>query len=292
MRYAVVDTGSNTIRMSIYEYENGALNEIFTEAIFANLAGHIADNRLTDDGIKVCSDAILKHKKTAMEYGIENLHVFATAAIRNAENTERIVKMVKENTGIALKILSGDDEGELSFLGACDDFEKSGIMADVGGGSSEIIAFEDGKIKAVKSIPIGSLKAYKMFVFGEIPTADEVNNIKAEIKKYLDENEEFKNIKTENLCLAGGGVRAAKKLSQILLGKKELDVFAVNSMLSAFLLRPDIMEIFEKVVPKRKLTITPTLAIYSSLGEYFGASKIQISDKGIKEGYVLKKLIH
>lgn len=293
MKYAVVDTGSNTIRMSIYKYENEELSEIFTEAVFANLAGHIIDNRLTQEGIEACSKAIIKHRETAKTYGLNKLYVFATAAIRNAENAQEIVRKVKENTGITMEILSGSDEGELSFLGAFGDFTvESGVMADVGGGSSEIIAFENGKITALKSVPLGSLKAYKMFVSGEIPTADEVKSIKKEIKKYLDENEEFKNIKTKNLCLVGGGVRAARKLSGMFLNNEDPDVAAVNFMLSLFIARPDIIKILEKAVPDRKLTITTGLAIYSAIGEYFGAEKIQISNKGIKEGYVIKYLIH
>lgn len=293
MKYAVVDTGSNTIRMSIYEYKNKILKEIFTEAIFANLAGHIVDNRLTTDGIDVCCEAILKHKKTAEKYDITNFCVFATAAIRNAENSEEIVASVMENTGVKMQILSGDEEGELSFLGARDDFSvQSGVMADVGGGSSEIIVFENGKKKDVKSVPLGSLKAYKMFVFGEIPTICETESIKKEIKKYLDENKNFKNKNSETLCLVGGGVRAARRLSKELLNREELDVSAVDFMLSEFMKSADTMKILEKIVPERKQTITPALAIYSSIGEYFGAKKIQISDKGIKEGYVLKYLVH
>ena len=68
MNYAVVDTGSNTIRMSIYKYESNCLCELFTEAVFANLAGHIKDNVLTDEGIDVCSEAIIYHKKKAEEF--------------------------------------------------------------------------------------------------------------------------------------------------------------------------------------------------------------------------------
>ncbi len=292
MRYAIVDTGSNTIRMSIYEYENNNLNELFTEAVFANLAGYIIDNRLTDEGIVACCDAIMQHKKTAQKYNAE-FYVFATAAIRNAENTEEIIKKVKENTGITLKILSGEDEGELSFLGAYEDFLTSdGIMADVGGGSSEIIAFSQGKIQAIQSVPLGSLAAYKKFVFDEIPTLQEVKDIKNAIKSHLEKNEFFKSLKKENFCLVGGGVRAAKKLSSILTGQEDLNVDIVNTILSQLLARNDAMDILEKTVPKRKFTIIPGLAIYSEIGEYFGADKIKISDKGIKEGYVLKYLIH
>lgn len=292
MNYAVVDTGSNTIRMSVYKYENNHLEELYTNAVFANLAGHIVDNALTDEGICVCADAILNHRYKAQEYDA-SFHVFATAAIRNAENTEEIVEKIKAKTGIDMEILSGDDEGELSFLGAREDFPvKTGVMADVGGGSSEVIAFHNGKPVAVQSIPLGSLAAYKAFVQGEIPTKEETEIIKKEITKHLDSNSAFKDIKADSLCLVGGGVRAARKLSRLVLKSEELSIKNIDAMLDTFIGEPAFLEIFERVIPKRKLTITPGLAIYLALGEYFGADKIYISDKGIKEGYTLKYLVH
>lgn len=292
MNYAVVDTGSNTIRMSIYKYESGCLGELFTEAVFANLAAHIEDNCLTEEGIDICCEAILYHKKKADEFEAD-FHVFATAAIRNAVNCHYIVESVKAKTGIELEILSGNDEGELSFLGAVSDFPvKSGVMADVGGGSSEVILFKEGEIIAVQSIPIGSLKAYKTFVSGEMPTKEEAKLIKEEITKYLDKNAAFSNAKEESLCLVGGGVRAANKLCKLILNSKQLSVDGVNTMLEAFCDDEKYLDVFEKIIPKRKLTITPGLCIYSAIGEYFGADRIYISDKGIKEGYTLKYLIY
>lgn len=292
MKYAVVDTGSNTIRMSVYDCSGDVINEIFTEVVFANLAAHIKERELTDEGILVCCDAIKKHEETAKEYAAE-FHVFATAAIRNAKNCEKVVKRVKELTNIDLKILSGTDEGELSFLGACTDFStQTGIMADVGGGSSEIIAFENGKIKALLSIPLGSLSAYKRFVSGEIPTADEAENIMNEIKNHLDKNDKLKNIKSDTLCFVGGGVLASQKLSQIFLKSDNLTASGINTLLSLFVARENALTILENLIPKRKLTITPGLCIYSALCKYFGAKNIEISDKGIKEGYVKKYLLH
>ena len=293
MRYAVVDTGSNTIRMSIYECENNNFNEIFTEAVFANLASYIEDNCLKDDGISVCSEAIIEHNKKAAEYGADEFRVFATAAIRNVKNTDEVVKNVKKNTGVDLEILSGKDEGELSFLGACDDFPiDDGVMADVGGGSSEIIVFRDKKHGEINSVPLGSLSAYKKFVSGDIPTTNELQSIKAEVKGYLDKFTYNFDFKSENLCLVGGGVRAAKELSRVLLNNEDLDVDGINRMIDLLLCGSETEEVLEKIVPKRKLTIIPSLAIYSAIATYFGAKKIYVSDKGIKEGYLIKYLIH
>ncbi len=290
MNYAVVDTGSNTIRMSIYEVLNDEIKEIFTEAIFANLAGHIVENRITDEGIDVCCDALVTHRETAKKYDAEYF-AFATAAIRNAENSREAVEQIFQKTGIKMQILSGDDEGTLSFLGAYSDFGvTTGVMADVGGGSSEVIVFRDGKIASVCSVPWGSLKAYKNFVSGEIPTKDEAENIKNEIKKILSEN--IEPVHANDLCLVGGGVRIAKKLCSMFFPNSKLNRKTVDGMLDIFLKSPDIMEIFERIAPKRKYTIIPALAIYSAIGEFFETDRIAISDKGIKEGYLKKILIH
>ena len=290
MNYAVVDTGSNTIRMSVYEVTDGGIKEIFTEAIFANLAGHIIENFISDEGVDVCCEALCHHRETAKKYDAAYF-AFATAAIRNAENSKEAVEKIFDKTGIELEILSGDDEGILSFLGAYDDFGvTSGIMADVGGGSSEVIAFENGKAKTVCSVPWGSLKAYKNFVSKEIPTEQEVKNIKDEIKRNLSEN--MTGISAEDLCLVGGGVRIANKLCNMFFPDSYLNRKTVNDMLNPYLNTPEIIEVFAKVSPKRKHTIIPGLAIYSAIGEFFGTDKITISDKGIKEGYLKKRIIH
>ncbi len=293
MRYAVIDTGSNTIRMSIYECSNGVYKEIFTEAIFADLASHIVDNRLTNDGMSACCQAISAHIKKASEYKIADFRVFATASIRNVTNSKEIAKSVKKNTGVDLEILSGKDEGELSFLGACGDFPvDNGVMADVGGGSSEIIVFHNKIPYKINSIPLGSLATYKRFVSQTIPTATEAEKIKTEIKNYLDGFKDFNDISTENLCLVGGGIRATKKISKVFLGTDNPNVYEINKLLDLFINTPDAINVLEQLAPKRKLTFTTGLAIYSAIGEYFGADKIYTSDKGIKEGYLIKYLIN
>ena len=152
--------------------------------------------------------------------------------------------------------------------------------------------FENGKIKALQSIPLGSLAAYKRFVSGEIPTPDEAENIMNEIKNHLDKNEDFKNIKSDVLCLVGGGVLASQKLSQVFLKDSNLTAKNINTLLSLFVARENSLAILENLIPKRKLTITPGLCIYNALCKYFGAQKIEISDKGIKEGYLKKYLLH
>ena len=292
MRYAVIDTGSNTIRLGVYEYENDKLKLIHNEAVFANLAGHIENNELTGEGISVAASALLTLIKSAENYNTD-AKIFATAAIRNAQNVNEICKEIEEKTGLKLDVLSGDEEAELSFYGACEDFSTpSGVMADVGGGSSEIIVFSDNKPVSEMSIPLGSLKAYKTFVNGELPDFSEAKKISDFVTEHLKANNDFAGVKSSHLCLAGGGVSAAKALCQAILGTSALTSSAINEILNKALNEPDeFSKIVMKIAPERSQTIAPALAIYSSIADFFGAEAISISEKGIKEGYIMRKIL-
>lgn len=292
MRYAVVDTGSNTIRLGVYEYKNNTLTQLKNTAIFANLAAYIEDGVLTEAGICAAKDAILSHMKTAKSFDCD-AHVFATAAIRNAKNTEQIAKTLEKQTGVQIDVLTGNEEALFSFFGAASDFScTDGVMADVGGGSSEIIAFSEKKPTALCSVPWGSLKAYNAFVSGTLPTAQEILNIKAEITNVLKANDAFLSLRHKSLCIVGGGVRASKILAKAFLDEDTLSVSVIDRMLKKITQDPSFSEeTILRLTPDRAKTIAPALAIYSAVGSFFHAQNVFVSDHGIKEGYILARLI-
>lgn len=90
--------------------------------------------------------------------------------MRNISNSREAVKKIQDTTGLTIDVLSGEEEARLDFQGAS--FEKKmerGIMVDIGGGSTEIVSFEDGNIKDAVSLEIGSLYMYKNYVSGLFP---------------------------------------------------------------------------------------------------------------------------
>lgn len=292
MRYAVIDTGSNTIRMGIYEEENSVLKQIYNHAVFANLAGYMENGALSQAGIHAAEEAILSHIETAATYGCIP-RVFATAAIRNAKNTEEICQKINSACHTTLDVLTGEEEALFSFYGAASDFPCSdGIMADVGGGSSEIISFLQKAPVAALSIPWGSLKIYNAFVRGALPTQEEIHSIQATMTDALKQNEALHNKSSKNLCIVGGGVRASIKLCNAFLGQSTLTIKALNEMLSIIVNSPDSAgKTIHNLVPDRAKTIAPAMAIYAAVGSFFEASEIFVSDQGIKEGYIFKKMM-
>ncbi len=292
MRYAVIDTGSNTIRMGIYEEENDILKQIYNHAVFANLAGYMENGILSQAGICAAQAAILSHIETAATYGCTP-RIFATAAIRNAENTKEICQKINSTCHTTLDVLTGEEEALFSFYGAASDFPcQDGIMADVGGGSSEIISFSQKAPITALSIPWGSLKIYNTFVRGALPTQEEINSIQTTITDALKQNETLQKTTSKNLCIVGGGVRASLKLCKEFLGQSTLTTKSLNEMLSIIVNSPDSAgKTIMSLVPDRAKTIAPAIAIYAAVGSFFGASEIFVSDQGIKEGYIFKKMM-
>ena len=292
MRYAVADTGSNTIRLAVYDYENHTLKQLYNEAIFANLAGHILNNRLSQSGILAAENAIMTHKAKAAEWGCP-LHVFATAAIRNSENCEEICAELEKKTGIAVDLISGEEEALMSFCGAkCDFPVEEGVMVDVGGGSSEVVLFRGETPVAFDSVPWGGLKAFCDFVSQELPSREEIKTIQHAVTNILRSQPAFSGQHADTLCIVGGSIRAATSLANAFFGEESLSLSLVDKLLDVIGSNPDLCRTrIRALAPKRATTIAPALAIYSAVGHYFGAENILFSQNGIKEGYVIKRLI-
>lgn len=88
MKYAIVDLGSNTIRLSVYQtQEDGRFRLLFSEKETAGLANYISGGRMRPEGIVRAGEVLMDFKRLLMQFAMEELHVFATASLRNIRNT-------------------------------------------------------------------------------------------------------------------------------------------------------------------------------------------------------------
>ena len=160
--YAVIDIGSNTIRLKTYEYKDGNLINIFDKKEFAGLASYVDKfGNLSEEGITKCLEVLGEYKKCLANVIIDKLLIFATASIRNVNNTKEVVARIKEELGLDVVVLSGSEEAIYDFKGAKMKYNlKDGLMVDIGGGSSELLFFKDDHILYKTSMPIGSLNVY------------------------------------------------------------------------------------------------------------------------------------
>ncbi len=148
--------------------------------------------------------------KSDLDYlEIKNYHFFATAGLRNIENSAEVIQIIKDKVNIGIDVLSGEEEGKLSFCGSISTIKRdNGILIDVGGGSVEIVLFKNRKIQEAHSIPAGSLKMYNDYVSLIIPDEKESNLIKERIYSELNKIDFNNEEKIPFMCGIGGNLRA------------------------------------------------------------------------------------
>ena len=156
MLYAVIDIGSTTMRMAIYQISQNKLELVHKRKYTVGLASYVQDGIMTPEGIDKACEILNKFHAFLTSFNIKNVSAFTTAALRNAKNSEEAVAKIIERTGINLHIISGDQEATYDFIAATHDLDYSeGFIVDIGGASTELIRFADSKILHKISLPIG-----------------------------------------------------------------------------------------------------------------------------------------
>lgn len=299
MKYAVIDIGSNSIKLRVYKIKNDKINILFSNRITAGLAYHIENNIMTYEGIIKAVEVLNEYISLIKNFSVDKYYIYATASIRNIENTTEVTDEIFKLTECRIDVLSSEDEASLGFNGIMEDINiRDGLMIDIGGGSSEAVSFMNGEKKEDISFPIGSLNLYKKFVHDFLPAKEEIEIITKNISKEINDTDSFsfdkyKNIKS--ICMIGGTAYSLLKLINnhfdlnkdnkvIQLSKfKELKKVLLNDYSKA-------KELIIKSCPDRVHTIIPGILILDSIIDKTYAENIIVSDYGLSEGYLIRKI--
>ncbi len=148
----IVDLGSNTIRLSIYQCGPEGSHLLMNRKVMAGLADYVERGAMTPQGIQVACQVLRDYRALMDNLQFQDLHVFATASLRNIVNTEEAVAQIQAETGLTVDVVSGAEEARLSFLGAVDAGPDSGLLVDLGGGSTELVEYEARTIRTSCSL--------------------------------------------------------------------------------------------------------------------------------------------
>ena len=297
MDYGVIDLGSNTIRLSVFRYEEGKIRLVQNKKTIAGLASCIKDGGLTEIGVVRACMALNRYKAILEEKKIEKYSVFATASLRNINNREIVLNEIKERTGIVPEILFGDEEARLDFIGVKNGSELTrGVLIDIGGGSTELVLFENGEIKRLASIPIGALNLQNKSTKGIIPTDREIRKMRKIINKAIDELQWDFESDYETMYAVGGTSRAALEIAKELFRisseeksfNKENVKDIVNKLRSS---DPKEYKPIYKINPERIFSLAGGLVILNEVVKRFGCEIINISKNGIREGYFIDRIL-
>ncbi|WP_139282502.1 exopolyphosphatase [Pseudoxanthobacter soli] len=157
---AVIDIGSNSVRLVIYERLSRSPTVLFNEKVLAGLGRGIAKTgRLQDDAVELALSAVGRFRALCDMMEVRTLDVIATAASRDASNGPEFIAEVERLTGVTVEILSGAEEARRSALGIISGIWKpNGIVGDLGGGSLELVEVRGHEISVGRTFPLGGLR--------------------------------------------------------------------------------------------------------------------------------------
>lgn len=287
MRIGIIDFGTNTLRLDIFETEEREYRSIYDFAIYSKIVENTVGTSLSQEGIEHIIQAIEEHQQACRHYRCDRVECFSTASLRYIDNAADVLEQVEFRTGIKIRMISGDEEAEYDFLAlrSISDSEK-GIGCDLGGGSIQVFTYdENGPIKSA-SYPLGSSRTAKRFVKGNIPTLEEI----AEIKKCVADSLSETGFEPcgGTLFAMGGTAKAIQKLCAVVMAKKgKLYLQDINIALNLLSERPDeATELIADVAPKRTRTLVPGMAVLAGVMEKMGCDGMEVHAVGVREGFM------
>jgi exopolyphosphatase/guanosine-5'-triphosphate,3'-diphosphate pyrophosphatase len=156
---AIIDIGSNSVRLVVYESISRAPAQIFNEKEMAGLGRQVASTgTLADDAVRKALEALVRFRILCTAMGIATIRVIATAATRYASNGPDFINRAEAAIGCPIEVISGDREAYLSALGVTGGFDRpDGVVGDLGGGSLELIEVNGARVGSGISLALGGL---------------------------------------------------------------------------------------------------------------------------------------
>ena len=293
VRQAVIDIGSNAIRLVVYAGAKRAPMPIYNEKSKAGLGvclsnGGVIDAATMDQAVT----AIVRFHTLARAMDVETLRVVATAAVREATNGQELVTRAGE-MGIRVEILDGASEAYIAGLGILSEHsDGDGYVGDFGGGSLELARIANGKIGARLSLPFGSLRIAEM-------VAQSPKDISLTLKKAIDAaagSGHFPIEKDLPFFLIGGSWRALARLhihaNQFPLAILSNYVMPTTAPTELLPVTQDARYLSEnKLVPTARIETLPrAAALLSGIVRLLKPSTLITSTSGLREGLLFETL--
>ncbi|MFP5372786.1 MAG: Ppx/GppA family phosphatase, partial [Actinomycetes bacterium] len=187
MRLGVLDIGSNTGHLLVVDAHGGAAPlPAFSFKEPLRLAEHLdSEGAVTGKGVQALTDFVATALEVAEDKGCEEMLGFATSAVRDASNSEKVLEKVRKETGVELSVLPGEDEARLTFLAVRRWFGWSSgrlMVFDIGGGSLEVAAGKDEAPDVATSLPLGAGRLTREWLPTDPPDKDDVRRLRKKIR--------------------------------------------------------------------------------------------------------------
>jgi exopolyphosphatase / guanosine-5'-triphosphate,3'-diphosphate pyrophosphatase len=190
-RVAVVDLGTNSTRLLVAEVADGAVTELERRTEVPRLGEGVDRNgRLSDDAVARVHETLGGYREVIERLGARQVVGVATSAVRDAENGEEFREELAERFGIDARIISGEEEARLTFLGATSgrgERDDETMVLDIGGGSTEFVVGAPGSEPSFHvSATLGSVRHTERHLHSDPPKPDEVADLSADARRTIE----------------------------------------------------------------------------------------------------------
>ncbi len=292
-RIGVIDIGSNSIRLVVYDGTRRFAVPLFNERVICGLGRDLAKTgRLDPDGRATAFQTLGRFVTLADAMGVTTLEGLATAAVRDAEDGARFVRDLKRRFGLKVRVLSGREEAQLSALGVRGGIpEADGVMCDLGGGSLELVMLDDGGFGEGITLPVGTLRLLQA-------SGGSVKKARRIVEGHLDGLAWLEDAQGRDLYLVGGAWRT---LARVHMAQADYPLSVVHAYslsadqgrdLTGLIgrLSPRSLQSIPNVSKRRVATLPYAALVLGALIEATAPRALVFSAYGLREGWFIDRL--
>ena len=290
---AVLDIGSNSVRLVVYERHARALTPLYNEKTSAALGRGIASGRLADDNMSRALTAIRRFALVAKQMGVGQVYILATSAVRDAANREEFVSAVQNMMGYPVRVLSGAEEAHFAALGVISGIPRfSGIVGDLGGGSLELSHIDDGQDAQGETHPLGVIRL-------QDDSGGSPSKAASIVRARLRDSSFGRGHPSGVFCAIGGTWRSLAKIHQVQRG------YPLHMVQHYQVKAPDFLKMCEDILDagstkhypgsdsvssSRRELVPYGAAVLSEVIQSGNYGRIVFSALGVREGYLYELL--
>jgi exopolyphosphatase / guanosine-5'-triphosphate,3'-diphosphate pyrophosphatase len=303
-RLAAIDIGTNSIRSIIIRVDAAGKYMILDDEKMTVRLGEGLNQTgsIAPAAWERAMEALTRQKKIIDGYQVRSIEAVATSAVRKAANGPAFIAAIRENIGLEVEVISGEDEAELAALSAFHNFDLEGVrhlICDIGGGSLELITALGTHIEEVLSRELGAVFLTETFLKSDPVHPDEHQKLRKHIRKVLKGC--FGAQERQGMqCLVGSGGTITSLAAMVMAARRE----RYDSAHGYELLRYDVVHLLAMLLrlsdkerratpglsPDRSDIIIAGVTVVDELMEFFGVNLLKVNERGIREGLILRGL--
>ncbi len=283
---AVIDVGSNSVRLVIYRLEGRAIWTVYNEKVLAGLGRDLAKTgRLSKDGAKETLAALRRFRTVLDAMPSAQIFTAATAAVREADDGPDFLRQVERETGLKLRLLTGQEEARYSALGVLAGLPHAeGVVGDLGGASLELTRLDDAGARDAVSLPLGP------FAIAGGASSFDAERLKALLNAEISQH--ARTFRTPVLHAVGGAWRNFALLHMRMSGYPleivhQYEINRREALSAANLIARQSQESLSRapgLSRKRVDTLPYAAVLLEVLIEQLGLERISLSAFGLREG--------